>query len=132
MRKTILYLVIAALLAVSIPFYVERQRRVELLDEGRKASVALAATGNEVKFRWEFRSCPAENPAIYADWTHRLADAKTQAALISTKLGADPEAELFSQSVLNQELLISERHLTCLKMQGKVLDRLAARRSVAN
>jgi len=119
------------LLAVAGLFVVLRkQRRDSILEEGRRSSVALASAGEQVEFRWEYESCPAGNPGVYAEWTRRLADAKASAARADEEFGAtDPGVEFLGAAISNQLILMEERRVKCLKRQEEYLDLLAGRRS---
>lgn len=117
----ILFVVLAVLL-------VRNQRREGILEDARRTSVALAAAGDEVEFQWEYRSCPPENSGVYAEWTRRLADAKASSSRATELLGwDDPDVQLLNVKILNQVILLSERHIACFKRQGEVLDDIRAR-----
>src|SRR5260370_623934 len=114
-------------LAVAGGVLVRQQRRDETIEGARRASVALAAAGEEVHFKWEYESCPPENSAVYVEWTRRLADAKASSSRASDALGADdPEVQLVAAAIFNQTIALSQRRIECLEKQGRVLDRMRA------
>jgi len=121
---------IVGILAVGLVVIVARnEHRDGVLEDAHRASAALISAGEQVQFEWEYEDCPPQNAAVYAEWTRRLADAKASSSMASKEFGADdPNVQLQIQSILNQEIFLSERQLACLKTQGKVLDRIRARR----
>src|ERR1700730_14758103 len=130
MRVGTLLVFLALTLCIAGILLARKQHRDETLEEARRASVALAAAGEEVRFRWEYESCPPENPGVYAEWTRRLADAKASSSQASETLGnADPDAKLLTVGISNQEIALSQRRIECLEKQGRLLDRMRAGRS---
>jgi hypothetical protein len=131
MSKSLLVFLAVSLAVLSV-LLVRKEHRDATLEDARRASVALAAAGEEVHFKWEYESCPPENSAVYAEWTRRLADAKASSSQASETLGsADPDVQLVSAAISNQEIAMSGRHVQCLEKQGRALDRMRAAREGA-
>lgn len=122
------FLVFIGLLSVILVVLLARnQRRSGILEDTRRASVALAAVGDEIQFEWKYESCPPENSGVFAEWTRRLADAKASSSRASELLGSDdPDVRLLTAGIFNQVVLLSERRIACLETQGKVLDDIRA------
>jgi len=128
MNKTVLVF-IGILLVILAALVFRKQRRDGIVEDANHASVALVAAGDEVRFELKYESCPPENSAVYAEWTRRLADAKVSSSRATELLGSDdPDAQLLSATIVNQEILLAERRGTCLKRQLKLLDAIRAGR----
>jgi hypothetical protein len=125
MRKS--FLIFLALLLVTGGFlYARQQRRDEVLAQARVASSALGTAAEAVKFQWEYQGCPPESDAIYAEWNRRYADAESFSGRAAGVFGIDdPDVRLIRDGVFNQKIAMSEKRLQCLKLQGRVLARLA-------
>ena len=124
-KATIIF--IGILFAVLVLLAGKKHRRDRIIEDARRASVALAAAGDAVQFDWKYEACPPENSGVYTEWTRRFADAKALSSHAAAALGADdPDVQLFAAGIFNQKMVLDERRIACLKRQGEVLDRIRA------